>query len=150
MKLIIEMQDRENYAAHNGFTGEYYWKNKIGATYIVNNVSEDKQSDIVDQVRPFIEKSDDYFSSEVGVVYLLEDDQETEYVQMQKEYDPEGTVYLPAELKQNAKGVWFEKRGYLISSRVNAELGGQFIGYVDNLETGKTVKHINPAAKLAA
>ena len=38
MKLIIEMQDEENYAAHEGFVGEYRWKYKIGSTYVINNV----------------------------------------------------------------------------------------------------------------
>ena len=34
MKIVIETQVRENYAAHNGFTGEYAWKNKGGSTYV--------------------------------------------------------------------------------------------------------------------
>ena len=34
MKIVVETQVRENYAAHNGFTGEYHWKCKGGSTYV--------------------------------------------------------------------------------------------------------------------
>jgi len=37
MITVIQTMCRENYAAHNGFTGEYYWKNKPGSTYIVES-----------------------------------------------------------------------------------------------------------------
>ena len=39
MKLVITTQIRENYAAHNGFTGEYYWKYKGGNTYVVDGIT---------------------------------------------------------------------------------------------------------------
>lgn len=38
MKLVIYTHIRENYAAHNGFTGEYRWKNKGGDIYVVEDI----------------------------------------------------------------------------------------------------------------
>lgn len=40
MKLVIQTQVRENYAAHRGFDGEYRWKNKGGNTYVVPYLSD--------------------------------------------------------------------------------------------------------------
>lgn len=39
MKIVIQTQVRENYAAHTGFNGEYRWKFKGGDTYVVPNLS---------------------------------------------------------------------------------------------------------------
>jgi len=39
MKLVIDTQIAENYAAHNGCTGEYRWKFKGGNTYVVDNIT---------------------------------------------------------------------------------------------------------------
>lgn len=47
MKLVIQTQIRENYAAHNGFNGEYRWKCKGGDTYVVPNLT-DKQAKIIE------------------------------------------------------------------------------------------------------
>lgn len=44
MKAVIQTQIRENYAAHNGFTGEYHWKMKGGNTYIFNCSVEDNMN----------------------------------------------------------------------------------------------------------
>ena len=38
MMLVIRTQFQENYAAHQGFTGEYRWKMKGGSEYKVKNV----------------------------------------------------------------------------------------------------------------
>lgn len=40
MKLVIQTQVRENYAAHEGFSGEYRWKYKGGNTYVVPYLSD--------------------------------------------------------------------------------------------------------------
>lgn len=37
--IVISTQVRENYAAHNGFTGEYRWKYKGGETYIIRDLT---------------------------------------------------------------------------------------------------------------
>ena len=148
MKLIIEMQDEENYAAHTGFTGEYYWKYKIGQTYVVNNVDVNDLDAIVKEVEPFISEDSDYFKSYIATWYVLGDDEDTEFVKSQKEYGGDwDTIYLPTELKKNSEGTWFLKRGY-IAGMFNkdrpeyAHLAGKFCGWVDNLVTGKCVLKI--------
>ncbi len=149
MKLIIEMQDEENYAAHTGFTGEYRWKYKIGSTYVINDVDINNLDAIIEEVSPFINCDDDYFKSYIADWYILSDNEDTDYVKSQKEYDPKGwdTLYLPTELKKNSKGVWFQKRGY-IAGKFNetrkefAHLVGKFVGWVDNLATNKCVLQI--------
>lgn len=147
MKLVIEMQDQENYAAHGGFTGEYYWKYKIGSTYVINDVDVNNLDALVEEVSPFICQDNDYFKSWIATWYVLGDEEDTEYVKSQKEYSEWDTIYLPSELKKNSKGVWFEKRGY-IAGMFNkdrpeyAHLAGKFCGWIDNLETGECVMKI--------
>lgn len=46
MKLVIDTQIAENYAAHNGFTGEFHWKYKCGNTYVVDDITEAQQERI--------------------------------------------------------------------------------------------------------
>ena len=148
MKLIIEMQDEENYAAHNGFTGAYRWKYKIGETYVVNNIDVPTEY-LIDELKPFIETADDYYKSYIATWYILKDDADTEYVKSQKEQDPNGwdTLYVPTELKKNSQGVWFQKRGYIAGNRVKddpkfSHLAGRFIGWVDNLITKTCILQI--------
>ena len=75
MMLVIDTQDRENYAAHQGFTGEYYWKMKGGQSYKILNVPQGADpAEIVELVRGDIEDSDNnYFRSEI-IDYNLQDD----------------------------------------------------------------------------
>ena len=82
MKLIIEMQDEENYAAHEGFVGEYRWKYKIGSTYVINNVDAEFDA-LVEEVKPFICEDSDYFKSYIATWYVLGDNEDTEYVKQQ-------------------------------------------------------------------
>ena len=153
MKLIIEMQDKENYAAHEGFTGEYRWKYKIGETYVVNNIDVPTEY-LIEELKPFNETADDYYKSYIATWYILKDDADTEYVKSQKEYDPEGwdSIYVPTELKKNSKGVWFQKRGYIAGNRVKddpkfSHLAGKFIGWVDNLITNTCILQIEGDAR---
>lgn len=65
MKLIIDTQVRENYAAHNGFVGEYQWKYKGGSTYVVDNLTASQQARIEREGIPTLkalieEKNDSY------------------------------------------------------------------------------------------
>jgi hypothetical protein len=145
MKLIIEMQDEENYAAHEGFTGSYRWKYKFGSTYVINNVDAEFDA-LVEEVKPFICEDNDYFKSYIATWYVLGDNEDTEYVKQQKEYGGDwDTLYLPTELKKNSKGVWFQKRGYIVGKMQQEnypDLVGKFCGWVDNLITGKCVLKI--------
>ena len=154
MKLIIEMQDEENYAAHNGFTGEYRWKYKIGTTYVVNNIEFNNIDTIIEEVTPFINCDNDDYKSYIANWYILADNEDTEYVKSQKEQDPNGwdTLYVPTELKKNSQGVWFQKRGYIAGNRVKddpkfSHLAGQFIGWVDNLITNTCILQIEGDAR---
>ena len=143
MKLIIEMQDQENYAAHGGFNGEYYWKYKIGSTYVVKNIDGLVLDEIVKEVEPFISEDSDYFKSYIATWYVLGDDEDTEFVKNQKEYGGDwDTIYLPSELKKNSKGVWFEKRGYMVGKSFDSPLAGKFCGWIDNLATGECIMKI--------
>jgi len=146
MKLIIEMQDEENYAAHEGFNGEYRWKYKFGSTYVINNVDVNNLDALIEEVKPFICEDSDYFKSYIATWYVLGDNEDTEYVKQQKEYGGDwDTLYLPTELKKNSKGVWFQKRGYIVGKMQQdnyPELVGKFCGWVDNLITGKCVLKI--------
>tara|TARA_R100001082_G_scaffold109727_1_gene87580 strand:+ start:855 stop:1352 length:498 start_codon:yes stop_codon:yes gene_type:complete len=154
MKLIIEMQDEENYAAHEGFTGEYRWKYKIGTTYVVNNIEFNNIDTIIKEVTPFINCDNDHYKSYIANWYILADNEDTEFVKSQKEQDPNGwdTLYVPTELKKNSKGVWFQKRGYIAGNRVKddpkfSHLAGQFIGWVDNLITQTCILQIEGDAR---
>ena len=154
MKLIIEMQDEENYAAHEGFTGEYRWKYKIGTTYVVNNIEFNNIDTIIEEVTPFINCDNDHYKSYIANWYILADNEDTEFVKSQKEQDPNGwdTLYVPTELKKNSQGVWFQKRGYIAGNRVKddpkfSHLAGQFIGWVDNLITQTCILQIEGDAR---
>jgi hypothetical protein len=65
MKLVIDTQIAENYAAHNGFTGEFRWKYKWGNTYVVDNLTEAQQVRIeragIPTIKSLIEERNDFW-----------------------------------------------------------------------------------------
>jgi len=76
MKLVIHTQIRENYAAHNGFNGEYRWKYKGGNTYIVENLSPAqamKAKKGIPTLTKLVTDMNDYFEEYV-LDWSLEDD----------------------------------------------------------------------------
>ena len=79
MKLVITTQIRENYAAHNGFTGEYYWKMKGGNTYVVESLSSVHVNKIVDGGIPtltkLIEERGEYFEEYILGWSIVNDDE---------------------------------------------------------------------------
>ena len=79
MKLVIQTQIRENYAAHNGFDGEYYWKMKGGNTYVVKDLSSKHVNKILDNGIPtltkLIEHRDDYFEEYILGWSIVGDDE---------------------------------------------------------------------------
>ena len=89
MMLVIDTQDRENYAAHNGFTGEYYWKMKGGQSYKVLNIPQDADpAKIVETFRSDIEDLDnDYYRSEIIEYSLQNDDWMSPFERSQLEYE---------------------------------------------------------------
>ena len=78
MKLVIYTQIRENYAAHNGFTGENHWKCKGGETYIVPNLTAEHVRKIKDKGIPtlasLIEDLNESFEEYIIDYVILEDD----------------------------------------------------------------------------
>ena len=93
--LVIDTQDRENYAAHNGFTGEYYWKMKGGQSFKVLNIPKGVDpAKIVEMVRSEVEDLDNnYFRSEIIDYNLQEDGWMSAFERSQLEY--EGTIMAP-------------------------------------------------------
>jgi hypothetical protein len=89
MMLVIDTQDRENYAAHNGFTGEYAWKMKGGQSVKVLNVPQDADLDqVVEAVRPQVEDLEsNYFRSEIIDYNLQEDGWMSAFERSQLEYE---------------------------------------------------------------
>ena len=87
--LVIDTQDRENYAAHNGFTGEYYWKMKGGQSYKVLNIPQGADpAKIVETFRSDIEDLDnDYYRSEIIEYSLQNDDWMSPFERSQLEYE---------------------------------------------------------------
>ena len=72
--LVIATQDYENYAAHQGFTGEYRWKAKGGSEYKITHIPANTDpAEIVELVRGEIEHNDEYFQSTI-VGYGIESD----------------------------------------------------------------------------
>ena len=57
MKIVIQTQHLENYAAHEEFTGAFHWKAKGGNTFILEGVNIDQAKDeqfwiwLLDQIR---------------------------------------------------------------------------------------------------
>jgi len=82
MKLVIQTQIRENYAAHDGFNGEYYWKMKGGNTYVVEGLSMKQVDKISDNGIPtltkLIETKSEYFEEYV-IGFTFCNDNETRW-----------------------------------------------------------------------
>lgn len=79
MKLVINTQCKENYAAHNGFNGEYYWKFKGGNTYVVNGLNSKQVNKILDGGIPtlskLIEDKNDYYEEYILGWEIVGDDE---------------------------------------------------------------------------
>lgn len=88
--LVIATQDYENYAAHQGFDGTYYWKAKGGSEYKVTNIPSNVDLDeIVSMVRSNIERNDDYFQTTIIGYGVESDDYLSWFEKSQLEYDGE-------------------------------------------------------------
>ena len=150
MKTVIQTMCRENYAAHNGFTGDFHWKNKPGSTYIVESVDPAE----VNKVASLIEdEPNDVHYEYIVDQFVADDDYESEFVKSQKEYDPEGfdTLYCDNVIRKGANGHWYMKRGYVVGNMMKEsypELVGKFNGWVDDLTTGECKCRIVGTEKL--
>ena len=96
MILVIDTQNQENYAAHEGFNGEYYWKMKGGSSYKILNVPQGADpEEIVDMVRGDIEESNDYFRVNIIGYGFESDSWLSRFETSQLEYDGEITYPEP-------------------------------------------------------
>ena len=78
MKLVIDTQIAENYAAHNGFTGEFRWKYKGGNTYVVDDITEAQQERIerdgISTLKNLIEEKNDSWQEYIISYRVVQDD----------------------------------------------------------------------------
>lgn len=78
MKLVIDTQIAENYAAHNGFTGEFRWKYKGGNTYVVDSLTEAQQERIeregIPTLKSLIEEMNDSWQEYIISYRIVQDD----------------------------------------------------------------------------
>ena len=78
MKLVIDTQIAENYAAHNGFTGDYRWKFKGGNTYVVDDITEAQQKRIerdgIPTLKNLIEEKNDSWQEYIIGYRIVQDD----------------------------------------------------------------------------
>ena len=90
MILVIATQDYENYAAHQGFNGEYYWKAKGGSEYKITNVPTNVDLDeVVEMARGSIEQNNEYFQTFIIGYGLEEDGYLSWFEKSQLEYEGE-------------------------------------------------------------
>jgi hypothetical protein len=88
MVLVIQTQDYENYAAHQGFTGEYYWKAKGGSEYKITNVPANVDlAEVVELAKGSIEQNNEYFQTTIIGYGLEADDYLSWFEKSQLEYD---------------------------------------------------------------
>lgn len=91
MMIVISTQDHENYAAHQGFTGDFYWKAKGGSDFKIIGVPKDVDIDeVVEMVREDIERDDEYFRTTI-IGYDPKPDNYLSWFE-QSQLDYEGTI----------------------------------------------------------
>jgi hypothetical protein len=88
MMLVIQTQDYENYAAHQGFDGSFYWKAKGGSEFKITGIPEGADLDeVVELVRSEIERDDEYFQTQIIGYGVEADDYLSWFEKSQLEYD---------------------------------------------------------------
>jgi len=106
MMLVIATQDYENYAAHQGFTGEYRWKAKGGSEYKITNIPANTDpAEIVELVRGEIERADDYFQTTILGYSIQPDDYLSWFEKSQLDYDGSIQFAEPSIEYNEIKGV---------------------------------------------
>lgn len=94
MMLVIATQDYENYAAHQGFTGEYYWRAKGGSEYKITGIPEDQDlMEVLALVRGQIEQNNEYFQTTIIGWDPKPDDYLSSFERSQQDY--EGEIRFP-------------------------------------------------------
>lgn len=107
MMLVISTQVYENYAAHEGFTGEYYWKAKGGSEYKILDVPLNNVDFNAIVSAANVERNNDYFSEKIVGWSIEADDYLSWYEKAQLEYEgeivsPEPTIEYGDLVKESA------------------------------------------------
>ena len=106
MMLVIATQDYENYAAHEGFSGEYRWKAKGGSMYKITNVPFNVDPDeVVELVRGQIEQNNEYFQTSIIGYGMEADDYMSAFEKSQLEYEGSIQFAEPTIEYDEIKGV---------------------------------------------
>jgi hypothetical protein len=88
MMIVISTQDHENYAAHQGFTGDFYWKAKGGSEFKIVGVPQNVDIDeVVEMVRDEIERDDEYFRTAIIGYDTKSDDYLSWFEKSQLDYE---------------------------------------------------------------
>lgn len=96
MMLVIATQDYENYAAHEGFNGNFYWKAKGGSEFKITGVPAGVDpAEVVELVRNQIERNDEYFQTSIIGYDLKEDTYLSWFEQSQLDYEGKITYKEP-------------------------------------------------------
>ena len=91
MMLVIQTQDYENYAAHQGFDGTFRWKAKGGSEFKVTGIPQGADiEEIVSMVRADIERNDEYFQTTI-IGYGVEADDYLSWFE-KSQLDYEGSI----------------------------------------------------------
>lgn len=100
MKIVVQTQVRENYAAHNGFTGEYAWKNKGGSTYVMPGLDWmdiESNKELAKKLCELVSENNDYF-----VEYVLDWSFEEDDAVCWEEWEADNIPHFTL----NADGTW--------------------------------------------
>lgn len=97
MILVIQTQDYENYAAHEGFDGSFRWKAKGGSEFKITGVDPClyTEAQIVDMARDMIERNDEYFQTQIIGAGFEADDYLSWFERSQLDYEGEITFPEP-------------------------------------------------------
>ena len=149
MITVIQTACMENYAAHQGFDGNFRWKNKPGSTYIVESTDP---AEIAEVEALITDEPNDVHYEYTVATFEAEDDFESDFVKSQKEYGGDwDTLYCDNVVRKGANGHWYMKRGYVVGQMMKdsyPELAGKFNGWVDDLTTGECKCRIVGTEKL--
>jgi hypothetical protein len=97
--LVVSTQVYENYAAHGGFNGEYYWKAKGGSEYKVTNVPLNIDfEEVISMLN--VERKNDYVEETIIGWSVENDDYLSWFEKSQLEYDGE-IVFKEPEIDYN-------------------------------------------------
>lgn len=154
MKTVIRTICNENYAAHNGFDGNFHWKVKPGSTYVIDSVDAAEVNEVAALIN---EEYNDIHYEEIVERFTADDDYQSDFLKSQIEYEGAPgeaymSIYMDNIVRKGKSGAWYMKRGY-VAGMFNKErpeyahLAGKFVGWVDNLTTGKCVLKIEDNVK---